>query len=84
MGDGRFLLFLCVPKLSVYGAQIGFVAGDMRNPARDLPRVINTSMVTVIVGFVLVNTALYLVVPIQLMRETKTPVTVRNFSRKTH
>jgi solute carrier family 7 (L-type amino acid transporter), member 6 len=62
--------------LSGYALQIGFVAGDMKDPVRDLPRVINTAMVVVIVGFVLMNIALYIAVPIQHMRETSTPAMV--------
>ena len=56
--------------------QIGFVAGEMKEPTRDLPRVINTAMTIVIIGFVLMNAALYVAIPIQKMRETNTPVTV--------
>ncbi len=53
--------------------QIGFVVGDMKNPVRDLPRVINTAMTTVILSFVLVNISLYLVIPIEVMRDNDTP-----------
>ncbi|KAF8866377.1 amino acid transporter [Acephala macrosclerotiorum] len=49
-----------------------YVAGDMKNPIRDLPRVINSAMVIVMVGFVLANVALYIVVPIDALRERKT------------
>jgi hypothetical protein len=51
----------------------------MKDPIRDLPRVINTAMIIVIVGFVLMNMALYIAVPIQHMRETSTPVVVGDF-----
>jgi L-type amino acid transporter 6 len=57
-------------------AQIGFVAGDMRDPARDLPRVINTAMAIVIIGFVLMDIALYVAVPIEAMRDNSTPAVV--------
>ena len=57
-------------------AQIGFVAGDMRDPVRDLPRVINTAMAVVIVGFVLMDVALYVAVPIEAMRSNSTPTVV--------
>ncbi|KAE8452143.1 hypothetical protein EG329_001610 [Mollisiaceae sp. DMI_Dod_QoI] len=48
-----------------------YVAGDMKNPMRDLPRVINSAMVIVMVGFVLANVALYIVVPMEALRERK-------------
>jgi amino acid transporter len=56
--------------------QIGFVAGDMRDPARDLPRVINTAMAVVIVGFVSMDAALYVAVPIEAMRDNSAPAVV--------
>lgn len=62
---------------AIYGAlfcyggweTIGFVAGDMADPRRDLPRVINTAMSVAISGFVLMNIALFMVLPFQLMRD---------------
>lgn len=56
-----------------------YVAGDMKNPMRDLPRVINSAMVIVMVGFVLANIALYIVVPMDALRERKTVAVVRHF-----
>jgi amino acid transporter len=49
----------------------------MKDPARDIPRVLNVAMTTVVVSFVLVNIALYAVIPIETMRESSTPVVVR-------
>lgn len=57
-----------------------YVAGDMKNPMRDLPRVINSAMVIVMVGFVLANVALYIVVPMDALRERKTVAVVRTSS----
>lgn len=62
---------------AIYGAlfcyggweTIGFVAGDMADSRRDLPRVINTAMTVAISGFVLMNIALFTVLPFQLMRD---------------
>lgn len=48
-----------------------YVAGDMKNPMRDLPRVINSAMVIVMVGFILANVGLYIVVPMDALRERK-------------
>jgi amino acid permease len=56
--------------------EIGLVAGEMKDPVRDLPRVINSAMSIVITGFVLMNAALYIVLPIEKLRETDTVATV--------
>jgi amino acid transporter len=49
----------------------------MKDPTRDIPRVLNMAMTIVVVSFVLVNIALYTVIPIEAMRETTTPIVVR-------
>lgn len=62
---------------AVYGAlfcyggwdTVGFVAGDMADPLRDLPRVINAAMSIAISGFVLLNISLFTVLPFQTIRE---------------
>ena len=41
----------------------------MTDPSRDLPRVINTAMSVAVSGFVLVNVALFMVIPFETMRE---------------
>jgi hypothetical protein len=41
----------------------------MSNPTRDLPRVINTSMTTVITAFALMNAALYVCLSMKTLRE---------------
>jgi amino acid permease len=48
--------------LFCYGGweSVGFVTGDMENPAKDLPVVINGAMTLVIVGFFLMNASLYI------------------------
>lgn len=48
----------------------------MRDPARDLPRVINIAMAVVIIGFVLMDIALYIAVPLEAMRDNSTPAVV--------
>jgi L-type amino acid transporter 6 len=55
---------------------IGFVLGDMVNPQGDLPIVINGAMITVIVGFFLMNAALYICLPMSVMRESTTVAVV--------
>ncbi|OLN84951.1 Y+L amino acid transporter 2-like protein 1 [Colletotrichum chlorophyti] len=52
--------------------QVGFVLGDMQNPQRDLPIVINGSMIVVIIGFMLMNAALYVCLPMSVMRSSST------------
>ena len=49
--------------------QIGFVAGDLINPSRNLPRAITTAMIVAIIGFVLMNIALFTVLPFDVVRE---------------
>ncbi|RYC65663.1 hypothetical protein CHU98_g539 [Xylaria longipes] len=48
-----------------------FVTGDMENPARDLPIVINGAMTLVIAGFLLMNASLYICLPFDVIRESK-------------
>lgn len=60
---------LCTSTTVLTLLKLGFVAGEMKNPIRDVPRVINTAMAIVITGFVLMNIALYVVLPIQFIRE---------------
>lgn len=51
-----------------------FVIGEMENPAKDLPIVINGAMTLVIVGFSLMNVSLYLCLPFDVVRESKAVV----------
>ncbi|KAF4637314.1 hypothetical protein G7Y89_g770 [Cudoniella acicularis] len=51
---------------------VGFVAGDMRDPQRDLSRVINSAMAIVLFGFVFMNLSLYIVLPMDTIRDQKT------------
>lgn len=41
--------------------QVNYVTGEMRNPTRDLPRVIHTAMPIVIISYLLANVAYYFV-----------------------
>ncbi|KAJ2989752.1 hypothetical protein NUW58_g2474 [Xylaria curta] len=50
----------------------GFVVGDMDNPAKDLPIVINGAMTLVIVGFFLMNASLYICLPFDMIQESRT------------
>lgn len=49
----------------------------MADPRRDLPRVINTAMMVAIIGFALMNVALFMVLPFQLMRNSSVVAVVR-------
>ncbi|KAI5777428.1 large neutral amino acids transporter small subunit 1 [Geopyxis carbonaria] len=51
---------------------IGFVAADLYDPPRLLPRITHTSMPLVITAFVGANAALYRVLPAQTLVETRT------------
>ncbi|KAN0070612.1 Amino acid permease domain containing protein [Elaphomyces granulatus] len=53
---------------------IGFVVGDMENARRDLRRVLNCALVIVIIAFTSMNTALYLILSIIVIRKEYTPV----------
>lgn len=48
----------------------------MHNPARDLPRVLNSTMLIAITAFTLMVAALYIVLPFSTVRDTDTPVVV--------
>ena len=52
----------------------------MADPPRDLPRVINAAMSVAVGGFVLVNVALYTVLPFQTMRERSAVAVVGPFN----
>ncbi|CUS12007.1 unnamed protein product [Tuber aestivum] len=49
-----------------------FVAGEMRNTARDLPRAINLALPTVIGCFILTNLCYYIILPWAIVGETDT------------
>jgi amino acid transporter len=48
----------------------------MRDPLRDLPRVIHSSIAIAFASFTLMVTALYVTFPMSVMRENETPVVV--------
>ncbi|POS78175.1 large neutral amino acids transporter small subunit 1 [Diaporthe helianthi] len=51
---------------------VGFVLGDMVHPERDLPRVITGAMITVTSGFILMNAAIYICLPFEVIRLSST------------
>ena len=57
---------------------IGFVAGEVLDPAENLPRILNRAMLIVIVLFVLTVTALYTVLPPETMQSTNAVAAVRS------
>jgi hypothetical protein len=63
--------------LTVIHKKVGFVVGEMKNPVRDLPRVLNSAISIAATGFTLMVTALYIVLPMSIVREKDTPVVVR-------
>ncbi|KAI1813956.1 amino acid/polyamine transporter I [Poronia punctata] len=60
--------------LFCYGGweSVGFIVGDMENPVKDLPIVINGAMSLVMVGFFLMNASLYICLPFDVIRESRT------------
>lgn len=52
--------------------------GDMAQPERDLPRVITGAMITVITGFSLMNAAIYICLPFEIIRTSSTVAVVRD------
>ncbi|KAI1341999.1 large neutral amino acids transporter small subunit 1 [Xylariaceae sp. FL0016] len=60
---------------------VGFVVGDMVDPAGDLPMVMNGAMTLVIIGFFLMNAALYICLPFEVMRQSTTVVV--EFAKRT-
>jgi amino acid transporter len=48
------------------------VAGEFRNPSRDLPRVIHTAMPLVILSYVLANVAYFFVLPLESINASNT------------
>lgn len=51
--------------------------GDMAHPERDLPRVITGAMITVMTGFSLMNAAIYICLPFEVIRTSSTVAVVR-------
>ena len=51
---------------------VNYVTGEMRHPARDLPLVIHTSMLTVIICYLLANISYYLVLPASVVGSSNT------------
>lgn len=52
-----------------------YIAAEMKNPRKDIPRVIHTSMPIVIVGYMLANLAYYAVMSIQELDSTNSVAT---------
>ena len=57
--------------------KIGFVVGDLIDPARNLPRILHSAQMIVISLFAAMNIALYLILPMDVMRSRYTVVVVR-------
>jgi amino acid transporter len=52
--------------------QMGFMVGEMKNPHKDLPTVLNTAMVITIPTFTLIPIAFYLCLPLDIINSTPT------------
>ncbi|KAF2811816.1 large neutral amino acids transporter small subunit 2 [Mytilinidion resinicola] len=51
---------------------VNYVTAEFKNPTRDLPRVIHTSLPLVIVSYLLANTAYFLVLPLSIIDSSNT------------
>ncbi|KAI9683801.1 MAG: hypothetical protein M1829_004135 [Trizodia sp. TS-e1964] len=51
---------------------VNYVTGEFRNPHRDLPRVIHTSMPVVILCYILANIAYFFVLPLETIESSNT------------
>ncbi|KAI9846651.1 MAG: hypothetical protein M1838_001207 [Thelocarpon superellum] len=51
---------------------VNYVVGEFRNPHRDLPRVLHTSMALVVVSYILANVAYFLVLPTKVIESSNT------------
>ncbi|KAF2084383.1 amino acid transporter [Saccharata proteae CBS 121410] len=51
---------------------VNYVTGEFINPARDLPRVIHTSLPLVILSYIMANVAYFLVLPLSTIESTNT------------
>ncbi|KAL8827213.1 MAG: hypothetical protein Q9170_007102 [Blastenia crenularia] len=58
---------------------IGFVAGEVLDPIKNLPRILNRAMLIVLVLFLLTVTAFYTVLPLDTMQNTNAVATVRPY-----
>ena len=59
---------------------IGYVAGEIIEPAKNVPKILNSAMILVITTFILAVTAFYSVLPIEKIQGTDAVATVRGFS----
>ena len=64
--------------LFAYGGweSVGFVGGEVLDPAHNIPKIINRAILVVIMLFVLTITAFYTVIPLETLRGTNTIATV--------
>lgn len=59
-------------ELTVSGSQVNYVVGEFRDPNRDLPRVIHTSMPLVTIFYLLANVAYFFVLPFDTIEKSNT------------
>lgn len=52
--------------------QVNYVAGQLKNPTRDIPRVIHLSMSTVLFLFLAANVSYFLVLPLSVVAQSNT------------
>ena len=58
--------------MELTSAQLGLVAGELKDPLRNLPRVLSTAMALVISVFILANMAYFVVLPLDVLMKTNT------------
>lgn len=71
LGQCGCCLRIFIPRLT-RSCQVSYVAGELVNPARDLPRVIHSSFVIVITAYLLANVSYFLVLPLSVTSTSTT------------
>jgi amino acid transporter len=64
--------FCALQRLITLTWQVNYVTAEFKNPARDLPRVIHTSLPLVILCYILANISYFLVLPTSIIESSNT------------
>jgi amino acid transporter len=68
----RTLLIFNVMRLLIFYTQVNYVAGEFVNPSRDIPRVIHSSLLIVIISYLCANLSYFFVLPSSVINSTNT------------
>lgn len=78
--DGWDNVCICSSRRILLTAKTNYVTGELKNPNRDLPRVVHSAMPLVIVSFLLANVSYFLVLPHSTIEASNTVAV--DFGRK--